>query len=1046
MDPPRLSQSQRRLCEQLFTYNESAKESYLGALYELRQEEHPDRLVHFAQSLREVIDQLARSGLPPEREGPRGEGQRKERLQQVFDPRGQHEYMKPLFDTLASEYSFLSAVAHHNEKLSDKRALETLSRVEGVLNHLTRSHLEINSEIDKLLENPPSAGSAEKIVALHLHPAAQYYLAEKMQVDWLPHVAKAGFFKDPPPASPDMRHWDGWRWPPAVYLQKCAKASSDEVTGVILSCKFERVDHQNPIVYADFLRCAARLPAANMETVAQKALNEDWDRFICWNMFSSQYVKVAELLYVDGRYEVSARMLLRALRLKLSKPRAKVLESDGAAVAIHIAAPIGEHEFEEAVRKMPALARKNPLPAIKLLDNLLRDSIELYGRGPDGGHDDGYRHHAMEALARYHANELRSRLANLLGDCVVRAVRNGKGAEATEILRGGDHRIYRRLELRVYAEFPGEFKREAALSALWYFDFPHARREYLRLLETAFPALPDDIKLEILDRIDAGYGPATLESVKLERGEARAADEEKCWKLKCLECVKEHLDEKRKSAYEDLRKELSEPERPEHASHTDFGAKSAGGFFDGKDTDEVFEAVKEYEPSEHAFWDETAEAFGAYVRDNPLECSQRAPRLATAPRRIQHELFDGLGDVVENNGRIDWNGVLSLIEAVARSGALTPENAWQGLPIAAYPHDPLSPFWLLEKGLKTDSLDFGLRDRVWGIVEDLAKIGMADEDAEYPGKISSLTLSMHSLNGASFRTICHCALWCKRHDGKQTLAPEAKRIFDEYLDGQKHTVFQNAVLGAFLPDFYYLDRGWARRLPGRIRPTEKAKIAFWDGYVSGGRMHPAFDDLWKTYMEFMNGDTARKPELARLHESTIGHVMLAYFYGSEKAGEIVDKFLKKRNPESQKRCIKQIGFILLDNGADPKFDTANLEGLWKHAFFKDCDLSMWFTNTPLDAQTSIRLYRDHVKQCTGDIDAAYNPVYELGKYADKFPSETAECLEALMSRYGSAVPEKARDIFEQLCRSNRGEVGAICQKIYEKAERMGLGWRAPPDV
>ena len=962
LDLPSLSQSQRRLCEQLSTYNKSAEESYLGALYALRQKEHPDRLVHFAQSMREVIDQLARSGLPPESEGPKCEGQRKEHLQRVFDPRGRHEAMKPLFCMLASAYGFLSAVAHHNKKLSDERARETLSRVEEVLDQLTRSHLEIDSDIDELLENPPSAGSAEKIVGLHLHPAAQYYLAEKMQVNWLPYVAKAGFFKDPPPANPDMKHWDGWRWPPAVYLQKCAKALSDDVTGVILSCKFERADQRNPIVYADLLRCAARLPAANMERVAKKALQKDWDHFIDWNVFSSQYVKVAELLYVNGRYEVSASMLLRALRLEPSEPRLGALKSNGTAGILHVEAPIGEYGFEEAMRKMPALARKNPLPAIKLLDRLLRDSIELYNKGLDEGRDGGgcWRQ-AMEILAQTSAIELQSRLAGLLGDCVVGAVRDGKGAEAMEILHGGDHDIYRRLKLRIYAEFP-------------------------------------------------------------------------------------HLDEERKSEYEDLRKELGEPEHLERASRAAFGAKSAGSLFDGKDADEVFEAVKKYELSEYPFRDETVEAFRAYVRDNPLECSQRAPCLASAPRRIQHELFDCLGDEVENNGRIDWNGVLSLIEAVARSGALTPENAWQGLPIAAYPHDPLSPFWLLEKGFKTDSLDFGLRDRVWGVVEELAKIGAADEDAEYPGKISSLTLSMNSLNGASFRAICHYAMWCKRHDVKQAMAPEAKRLFDEYLDGQKHTVFRNSVLGAFLPDFYYLDRGWARCLPGRIRPTENAKIAFWDGYISGGQTYPAFDDLWKIYREFMNGDTARKPELARLHESTIGHVMLAYFYGSEKAGEIVDQFLKKRNPESQKRCIKQIGFILLDKGADPKFDTTNLERLWKHAFFKDCDLSMWFINAPLDAQTSIRLYRDHVKRCTGDIDAAYDPVYELGKYAEKFPLETAECLEALMSRYGSAVPEKARDIFEQLCRSNRGEVGAICQKIDEKAERMGLGWRAPPDV
>ena len=48
--------------------------------------------------------------------------------------------------------------------------------------------------------------------------------------------------------------------------------------------------------------------------------------------------------------------------------------------------------------------------------------------------------------------------------------------------------------------------------------------------------------------------------------------------------------------------------------------------FDGKSTDEAFEIARKYDPE----FQDAAEAFGEYVRDNPLECSTRAPSLVRA--------------------------------------------------------------------------------------------------------------------------------------------------------------------------------------------------------------------------------------------------------------------------------------------------------------------------------------------------------------------------------------------------------------------------------
>lgn len=1048
--PERITQDE--LSKGLSKYSENSKEAYLGALHALRQQEYPDRIVHFAQSLREVIDQLARFSQIPEWEKPQVKITRKKRLQKTFESLGHQESLDHLLDGLAGTYARLSEVAHHNEKMSDAEAHSVLSKAEGILDQLIVPRFEIDTGIDETFKEPPSLDRAEQIVASQARPANPSYLIDNLDPGWLPYMKRAGFFESPPPADKSQESLDYRPWLPAAYLQKCAKTHGKYVAEIIMSCEFAGQPH--PLVCIDFLKCSTYMTAEDAERVARKALEENWARFVWWDSFAAKYVEVAEKLYLDGRYDVSVHMLMRALRLELSEPRPTA--PDAAVTELReLVAPMGEQRFQEALRKMPELARKNPLPIIRLLDGLFYESVVLDNQrnDRDGGYDDGgHWRMAVEDAIRSPPVSIQWVLVSRLRDCVVGAVRDGT-AEALKILYVRDHSMYRRLELHVYAEFPDKFRKEAGLSALWYCDRPRVHHEHYRLLETAFSRLPACMREKIIERIDEGFDPGLFESIKRARGEARATASEKRWKLCLLEPIKPHLDQDHQSTYESLIKEMGRPASPEY--HPYMGIFDEGpdpAMFDGKEPDEVFKIVKKYEPPEpYVFHKDAAEGFAAYVRDNPRECSQRAPDLVSASLRIQYELFRGLRDAVGNDERIEWKGVLSLIGLVMESGAQNPTPGRRSSRTRGtdqrptYIYSPLSPlFSLVEEGLKRDSLGFGLKKNVQGILEKIVKVGDASTESAYPDKISSLEMSRANLGGMSFHTVFQYAAWCRRHGKKQAMAFKAKRIFDDYLAGQGHTASRHAVLGACLPGFYRLDREWARSLPSRAASSKKSKIAFWDGYVSGRRMYAhVFGELWRWYDEFANKGIARDRGMAQIHESTIAHVMLAYFYGLSHADDIVEKLLRQRDGKSMARCVQQTGFVLRGKGGDPNFDGKKLVGLWKHDAFENYDLGMWFTNTPLDAETSIRLYRDHVKQYTGDIDVAYDPMSELGKYADEFPLETAECLEALMPRYGSAVPEKARKILEQLCRSDRGEVKNICQRIREKAERMG--WRDPPE-
>ena len=1044
---PRLTQAQSRLSEQLSGHPEGVRESYLGALHALQQEKYPDKFVHFAQSLREVIDQLARANRCPECEKPHGN--RKKCLQLTFDPLGDRWYAEPALDELESAYDRLSEAAHHRGKI-DCQARKILYEVEAALDHLSGSQTSINSEIDDMLKGPPSLDSAKKIVALQMSPATLSHLIYRMEDCWLPHMRAAGFFEDLQSGeSRESRH--GWRWPSSAYLQKCSKAFGKDVADVIVSCKTHKERH-NPAVYRDFLRCALCMTVADAERVARKALEEKWGDVVGWRELGPKYVEVAEKLYRGGRHSVSTRMLRRALRLELSEFKFGAPNTDGKRDGIlRLGVPIGEHVWKESLAKMPALAQKSPLPATRLLDCLLHELIVLDGRAHGlgrGREDEMCWPPTIDPQNR--SDTMYSVLINKLRDCVFHAVRNGEGDRAMKILHCRDLNTYRRLELHVYAEFPDKFGQEAALSALWHFGCPRVDHEYCRLLETVFPALPSGVRREITERIDAGYEPAVFELKKRQYGEESAKIAEKRWKMHYLELIKGHLDQRRRRAYEITRKELSEYERPGDSGAAVFEAPEQA-LLDGKGPDEVFETVKNCEPAESpAPRDGAAEEFAAYVRDNPLECSRRAPLLGSARPRIQYELFDGLHGAVCNDERMEWDGVLSAALDVAvslsdkQNRLETPEPERYRLRTGYY--DPLPPlFSLVREGFQRDSVDFGLRAKARGVVEELARVGAACAEPQHWGKTRSRHMSVRNLNGMSFHIVCRYAAWCQRHDKRQGMAPEARRIFDDYLEKGNHTASRHAVLGAFLPEFYSLEREWARSLPGNVS-SKNARIAFWDGYVSCGQLRQdIFDDLWKQYDKFMNGDMLQHPDLAEPHGATIEHVMLAYFYDWQNACDIVEKFLEKRDGESPERCAKQIGLIVGSRGCDPKFNKTKLELLWKHGAFKKCDLGMWFTNTPLDRETTIGLYRNHIRQYRGKILIEHDPVDRLAEYAEEFPSEVAECLEALVLKYEyDAVPREFEDLVRRLFSSGDSHVRSTCRSIHKKAAERELGWEDLP--
>ena len=1057
----KLTQKQKDLEIQISRYDTRIKQAYLGSIFTIQQDEYPDRLAHFAYSLRDVIDLLARCK-QTEREQRKtlDKHKRKDLLQSVIDPLGRQPYAyDDEYERLVDEHTALSSIAHNKKAISDEQACTKLAIVEDILYTFTAPQTAIYEEIDEIVLKEPSAEDAKRLVRMQFRMATQFKLIEKLPEDWLPYMIDAEYFKDPQPGN----------WAPSKYLIKCSNSFPRDVTETIISCIFNDTKARNPATYADLLICALNLPTDCADRIGQKILNEQWYDFIENYRFAEKYVELTEKLYLNERYSIAIKLAYHAFAPKLHV-RDLVQPPDNLINDDNVVPPGASYFFEEMLRDMiPKLRQKNPMLLIELITNLLDEYIKLNNQGKriDKRYDDRsvIWRPTIEDSDQNGQPDIKSLLLIQLRDCLLYIGKDDvqKLKVAMHILHKKDYWIYRRLELYVYSHFSQAFECEIILSILWYTGNIYTHHEYYHLINSEFSTLPMYIKQRIFESIDKGYDPNKFERIKQKRGEKAAEGSEKNWKLVRFEPIKDELDEKHKPIYAKLVEELGVPEYPDYLRYvtTRIGEPASDhNLFIDKTIDQVFGIVKNHTTAKglFAFDDVIVATFREYVENHPWECSKKSSELECADPTLQYALFSGLGHAVQKDKDIEWEGVLPLIEYVVSSEL--PDKSY-----ASKFYDPVYAInSLMEDALNKNSICFQLKDIVWKVIKLLVEIGTrVHEQDDYPdSQTNSLDISKSNINGMSFHLVYQYAVWCEKHGSiKRVLVPEAKQVFDDYLNKKLgcHTVSRHAVLGVFFPNFYYLDKPWVNNILEKIHSGKNVWIAFWDAYVSWNRLYVyVFDDLYKLYDQFLNnGSLIQNREPKQPYYSTIDHVMLAYLYDLDYATGIVEKFLDKadelanNNAEDKfsiEHCVHQVGMIIGVKDGDPKFNTQKLIEMWKRPSVLQHNLDRWFSDSPLDKKTTVSLYLHYIKNYPKKFNLLYTPIGALQSYIEDFSREVVDCLEILLDKQANNyIPEEEiRDILKSLLKIGNEQINTKCMTIIEKVALLGHDWRDLLDV
>ena len=1014
-----LTLKQQILCSQLEKYLPKIKDAYLGAIWALNAKDYDDRLVHFAHSLREVIDLLARKN-QTDKERRHHAPNREILLESVIDPARKQVYtFNHQYEKLASEYKELSEYAHHNMALTQKNAENKLKNIEGILSHLTRPQTEILEEMDKIISSEPSTDKARQLMPLLFRTSSDSHMLENLSCTWLESLRDAGFFMNVSPASSKHKKQNTLsHWTPSKYLLKCVGIMPDLVTEIILKCKFKEPNSQNPTIYDDFLRCALVLSENNMVKIAQKAISEGWHRFIGNYHIVVKYADLAESLYLGGKHHIASELMRR------------ILNSGNASNT----QPYHAHTIGQILNeKIPRLAERNPLGIAMLLASFLEDTAKNTKSKPSDMPD-----MTLKSIKNYEHNYLWNDVRDIcivhLRNCLIK-FGDRRPVELKvnmNILSEKQSHIFRGLELFLYDRYPEHFDNEIARSLVDFCHIPQVRQEYDYLLKSTFGGLDETVQRQIIDLIWSGL-QQILDKCETGRDESAYSRHTRMM-LKKLYLIHGYLDNEQKERYGRLVHKYGLPPFLdfEQAGVSIGDPVPDPDLFSGKSVDEVFDIMKEYNlaPNTALYEDETTASFEDFVKNNVLACSKKSSETVDLNPRIQHTFLTAMGNSINMGKRIDWNSVIPLIEehvGLTSSGRSSSTRFNFMLELCR----------IIERGLNSYQIDFKFRERIWDLVQKFIELSNSEGDVDigYPGAGSDSSFtSLNSIGGVSFHALFRYIWWCYRNEkSSDVFTSDIKKILEDYVKRKigSHTMSRHSTMGVYLPTMLYFEPKWTNgSILSKIASSKPHRIAFWDSFVLHNQAREyVFTHMYRLYDVFLNGAITNDMHEKRFYRVTIEHVTLGYLYGIRQCDAIFQKFISKAEPASIRHCGVYIAQVL-----GTKREIAKLKDkitmLWQNQKFIDhADLNMWFVGEPFDKKENMRLFLNYMT-CAKKFGTLNFPIEKLNEYVDDFPSDVVTCLDIFVGKADSNnLPDALEPTLERLCSKKVPGVGKIIEEL-----------------
>ena len=275
-------------------------------------------------------------------------------------------------------------------------------------------------------------------------------------------------------------------------------------------------------------------------------------------------------------------------------------------------------------------------------------------------------------------------------------------------------------------------------------------------------------------------------------------------------------------------------------------------------------------------------------------------------------ILDGLKESLNENHSTSWNKIFEFAETYIEN-----KRFWDNSLFVVNDDYKATNRWVIRSlgdlilaGIRKDDQTFNKKQiiKIENIISIIIDKLDSDSDAykQYGNnsrtKIDPITESLNSSAGSIIKVLIEIALLNARlskddsTNNKPKWSQGLKDLYEKTID--KNILDSYTLFGQYLPNFYYLDKTWAKSMASKIY---RSKISMrWDafmyGYLSTRKVyHDIYKDMEKHYARAIN----KSIPFEHADELLMGHIAIGYLFGLEKTirlslyGRVIKKW--KRN-------------------------------------------------------------------------------------------------------------------------------------------------------
>jgi hypothetical protein len=989
-------------------------DSYIGALYVLKNTNNPDRIFQSANSMRETIRRITEGIFTfrekmDEKESIDNKGKsdntNKQKLIGRFDPHGGlPEIFHENYDNLNKQIQpWFVKVCHHSFYPTDQEYISKIKRFEDILKQISKPYFLILEEIDIILKNKPNQKILNYLKKLLTNYSSANYFFTKADDKWFNLLIKNDIFKKP---SSNIKEKDAIyfvKWPASVYLKRMSSMYPQKVLKIICECEIDiEPKNRNFFVIEDFVDIAIDFPFEYSKKLTDFMLKKGWIHFPYnsssfynlyekWLELSIKFIREREYL---GKKIIDEFISVRDITMEYNDKDSKRFENIDNYKLFPFKTTDGM--FIERINEefVTLLADTFPCATIKSLGKNLNDLISSYEWIHDNIYPKGNNSFMLfdtkyvnspsfiwlEAIEEvpysfYDCDDSRVFLTGMLKKALLRIGEKypDKLKEYVLLLKDWNKPIFRRLELYIYSIFPNIFQNEINNSIVTYLnDDPEIYHEHYILVKHYFSILNSKLQKIYISKIN-NYTKSKNFKTKINENINLKKEIEKDkinWKLRHYEPILEFLPEKEKQWYNDkLNKGYTVP-----IKGFEFRTHFYSNIQEGKDIglssnmspNEIINSIKSYVMEKEynlGSDDITSSKFREIVQNNPFEFSKLSNEVKKINIDYCLHFINALTEALRQKVAISWNDVLNLCIYL-----LKPKNKIYNYTFR-FGANPIAD--LLINGFNTFNKELILNHN-----EKVIKIVSAMIKNTYPIRDNAFLLEEKEIRkdynfniynsslGSSIVALmryneCYNAI---NYSPSYKFVPEVKKILDNLLINQQPIKIELfCSLAYFINTLITIDKNWVKQNLEKIfNPKNKVLFyATWECYLVRNNINMTSYEILFPYYKVRLEKLKEDPSNYHTSEALrclILHIIGIYFFNLPNSKILFELFINKSSNRIKSIFLQQISQALhqhrIKGGYNYHFE--RVKEIWESKELqKFIELLEWFPNSPFDKRYSL---------------------------------------------------------------------------------------------